>query len=66
MDGWRDRIRSKVRGQDGAGVEVGGRGVVSQPICSSSLIPKRKGRGRGEEEEEERGARHHASHFISQ
>lgn len=43
MDGRRDRIRSKVRGQDGARAE--GR-VVSQPICSSSLIPKRKRRGR--------------------
>lgn len=52
MDGWRDRIRSKVRGQDRARVEVGWGGTVSQPICSSSLIPKRKGRGRGEEREE--------------
>lgn len=77
MDGWRDRIRSKVRGQDGPRVEEGGRevgeveegdGVTTNLLQFTDTKEKeeRKGRrGEGGKEEEE-GERHHASHFISQ
>lgn len=56
MDGWRDRIRSKVRGQDGARVEEGveGDGVTTNLLQFTDTKEKeeRKGR-RGEEEEGE-------------
>lgn len=45
-----NKEQSERAGQGTGGGGMGG--TVSQPICSSSLIPKRKGRGRGEEREE--------------
>lgn len=42
---WEGRTGHEWRWLDGGGGRVG-RGSASQPICSTSLIPKRKGRGR--------------------
>lgn len=63
MDGWKGQNKEQ---SERAGWCMSGGRTMSQPICSSSLIPKRKREGRVEEVDWGGGGAHHASHFISQ